>query len=242
MIQLQSVSKLYRKTGENEVRALQEVSLDIGKNEFVAISGPSGSGKSTLMNIMGLLDRPTQGSYSLADQGVHDLSADQSAKIRNKTIGFVFQAFHLLPKTSAVENVELPLVYSDRSNSRELALRALKAVGLEDRVTHFPGELSGGQQQRVAIARALVNEPDIILADEPTGNLDSTSGKEIMDIFRQLHGEGKTIVLVTHDNYIAEHADRLIKMEDGRIVSDEDNNNANNNRNNNREKNKGGNQ
>ncbi len=229
MIQIENVSKHYHKNGENEVRALQDVSLDIDKNEFVAIVGASGSGKSTLMNIMGLLDQPTKGSYKLSDRGVSDLSADEAAEIRNQTIGFVFQSFHLLPKTSAVENVELPLVYSDRSETRKLALEALKAVGLEDRVSHFPNELSGGQQQRVAIARALVNEPDIILADEPTGNLDTASGKEIMAIFRRLHGEGKTVVLITHDTFIAEHADRLVKMEDGRITADELRNNGNKN-------------
>ncbi len=223
MIQLQNVSKLYRKSEKNEVRALQDVSLTIQKSEFVAIEGPSGSGKSTLMNIMGLLDRPTGGSYTLDNRGVGELSADESAKIRNRTIGFVFQTFHLLPRTSAVENVELPLVYSDRSDTRNLALRALQEVGLEDRVQHYPGELSGGQQQRVAIARALVNQPEIILADEPTGNLDSASGEEIMSIFRELNRQGKTIILITHDGNIAKYANRRVKIEDGRIVSDESN-------------------
>jgi len=220
MIQLQKVTKIYRKNENAVVHALQDISLSIQPGEFVAIIGPSGSGKSTLMNIIGLLDRPTSGSYFLDDRLVSGLSIDELAKIRNQKVGFVFQSFHLLARTSALENVELPLIYSDRSDFAELAKKALKAVGLEDRVHHDPSELSGGEQQRVAIARALVNDPEIIFADEPTGNLDSRSGMEIISIFQDLNKNGRTIVLITHDQNIADHAQRIIHIADGKIAND----------------------
>jgi putative ABC transport system ATP-binding protein len=221
MIQLSNISKEYRKNESLSVNALQDVSLEIKPGEFVAIVGPSGSGKSTLMNILGLLDVPTKGSYLLDNSEVSGLDIDELAKLRNQKIGFVFQTFHLLPRTSAKENVELPLIYSDRSDVKNLAFNALKAVGLEDRVSHYPSELSGGEQQRVAIARSLVNDPDIIFADEPTGNLDSRSGLEVISIFQDLSLKGKTIVLVTHDRNIAEHCRRIIRISDGQIVADE---------------------
>jgi len=221
MIRLQNISKEYRKNERILVNALQDVSLEIKPGEFVAIVGPSGSGKSTLMNILGLLDVPTKGSYLLENSEVSGLDIDELAKLRNEKVGFVFQSFHLLPRTSAKENVELPLIYSDRSDVKNLAFSALKAVGLEDRVNHFPSELSGGEQQRVAIARSLVNDPDIIFADEPTGNLDSRSGLEIISIFQDLNLKGKTLVLVTHDQNIAEHCRRIIRISDGQIVADE---------------------
>jgi len=221
MIQLHNIIKEYGKNNSLSVNALQNVSLEIKPGEFVAIVGPSGSGKSTLMNILGLLDVPTEGSYLLDNSEVSGLDIDELAKLRNQKIGFVFQAFHLLPRTSAKENVELPLIYSDRSDVKNLAFSALKAVGLEDRVSHYPSELSGGEQQRVAIARSLVNDPDIIFADEPTGNLDSRSGLEVISIFQDLNLKGKTIVLVTHDQNIAEHCRRIIRISDGQIVADE---------------------
>jgi putative ABC transport system ATP-binding protein len=201
--------------------ALKDINLDIQPGEFVAIAGPSGSGKSTLMNIMGLLDVPTGGSYLLEDKEVSGLDIDALAKLRNQKVGFVFQSFHLLARTSAKENVELPLIYSDRSDIKNRAAEALKAVGLEDRMSHFPNELSGGEQQRVAIARSLVNDPDIIFADEPTGNLDTRAGLEVISIFQDLNEKGKTIVLVTHDQNIAEHSRRIIRISDGMIQSDE---------------------
>ncbi|MGH7718207.1 MAG: ABC transporter ATP-binding protein [Gemmatimonadaceae bacterium] len=219
MIELYELRRIYRKDA-TEVRALDGVSLSIERGEFVAIMGPSGSGKSTLMNIVGLLDRPDSGAYRLEGEDVGTLTPDDLATIRNERIGFVFQAFHLLPRTTAVENVELPLVYSDRRQERGLGMRALARVGLTDRASHAPSELSGGQQQRVAIARALVQEPDLILADEPTGNLDSGSSGEIMAIFRELHESGTTILVITHDPNIASKADRTVAMVDGRIVSD----------------------
>lgn len=221
MIELQKVSKIYRKNGDAEVHALQDVTLAITKGEFVSIIGASGSGKSTLMNIMGLLDQPSEGSYLFKGEEVSRMDVDELAKIRNRDIGFVFQSFHLLPRTSAFENVGLPLIYSDRSDVKKLAKSALDAVGLTDRMNHYPGELSGGEQQRVAIARALVNEPEIIFADEPTGNLDSRAGMEIISIFQGLNDRGKTIVLVTHDQFLAEHARRIVRLRDGRIVEDE---------------------
>ena len=221
MIQLQKVTKIYRKNESVSVQALQDVSLNIQPGEFVAIIGSSGSGKSTLMNIIGLLDRPTGGSYFLDDRDVRGFGIDELARIRNQKFGFVFQSFHLLARTSALENVELPLIYSDRSDLAGLAKKALKVVGLGDRAHHDPSELSGGEQQRVAIARALVNDPEIILADEPTGNLDSRSGLEIISIFQELNKSGRTIVLITHDQNIAEHARRIIRIADGKIANDE---------------------
>src|SRR6266851_3855736 len=221
MIELQRIGKTYtRPTGE-QVHALMEVSLRIERGEFVAIVGSSGSGKSTLMNILGLLDLPSGGSYLLGGLDVARLGVNEQANVRNKKVGFVFQTFHLLPRTSALENVELPLLYSDRASIKRLGLSALESVGLADRIHHRPSELSGGQQQRVAIARALVNEPDLLLADEPTGNLDPRSAQEVMEIFQTLNRSGRTIVLVTHDKEIAAHCNRIARIEAGRIVSDE---------------------
>ena len=219
MIQLKNVSKTYSKNGQKPVHALKDASLVIEKGEFVAIIGPSGSGKSTMMNILGMLDRPTTGEYYFENRELNSLSEDELASIRNKKTGFVFQKFHLLPRTTALENVELPLLYSDRKDIRGLAMEALKQVSLSDRATHRANELSGGQQQRVAIARALVNEPDIILADEPTGNLDSDSGREIIKIFQALNDAGKTIVLITHDQNVAACAKRIIRINDG-VIND----------------------
>jgi putative ABC transport system ATP-binding protein len=220
MIHLKNISKIYDKAGQEKVVALDGINLEIGKGEFVAIIGNSGSGKSTMMNILGLLDKPSLGNYYLENQVVEKLSDNQLAEIRNQKIGFVFQAFHLLPRTSAIENVELPLIYSNLKEIRELAYESLKKVGLADRVNHKPNELSGGQQQRVAIARALVTNPEIILADEPTGNLDSQSGAGIMELLVQLNLLGKTIVIITHDPNIAAQAKRVINIKDGRIVED----------------------
>ncbi len=218
MIELRDVRRTYRK-GTEEIRALDGVSLTIAAGEFVAVMGPSGSGKSTLMNVLGLLDAPDSGSYLLEGSDVRALTADQLATIRNEQIGFVFQAFHLLNRTTAVENVELPLVYSERRDTEGLGLKALARVGLADRATHFPNELSGGQQQRVAIARALVQEPGLILADEPTGNLDSASGRGILEIFRNLNRGGATVVVITHDREVASYADRILSIVDGRIAA-----------------------
>jgi ABC-type lipoprotein export system ATPase subunit len=219
MIELQDIRRTYRKDAQ-EVRALDGVSLTINRGEFVAITGPSGSGKSTLMNIIGLLDRADAGSYTFDSENISALPADDLARIRNQRIGFVFQMFHLLPRTTAVENVELPIIYSERRHTGGLGLHALERVGLADRAHHMPNELSGGQQQRVAIARALVLEPDLILADEPTGNLDSHASGEIMAIFRALNDSGTTIVVVTHDVDVSRHARRTIAIVDGRIVAD----------------------
>jgi putative ABC transport system ATP-binding protein len=209
--------------GAEVVRALRGVDIQIRRNEFVAIMGPSGSGKSTLMNLIGCLDTPTAGEYWLNGQQVSELSDDALARIRNKEIGFVFQTFNLLPRASSLHNVELPLIYAGASGRvrRERAAHALQRVGLGDRMEHKPNELSGGQRQRVAIARALVNEPSILLADEPTGNLDSATGNEIMRLFQELHDQGQTIVLVTHERDIAEHAHRQIHLLDGKIERDE---------------------
>jgi len=220
MIELRGVDRQYVRGSAEPVQALQDISLSLARGELVAITGSSGSGKSTLMNIVGLLDSPSAGSYVLDGREVSGLEPDELASLRNERIGFVFQAFHLLPRTSALENVELPLVYSNRSDLQGLAREALRAVGLEDRIHHRPKELSGGQQQRVAIARALVNGPEILLADEPTGNLDTRAGLEIISIFQDLNRQGKTVVLVTHDPNLASLCGRVVRLEDGRVVGD----------------------
>ncbi|HEY6003538.1 MAG TPA: ABC transporter ATP-binding protein [Anaeromyxobacter sp.] len=222
LIQLEGVTKTYA-MGDVEVHALRGVSLSIGRGEFTAIMGASGSGKSTLMNLLGCLDRPTAGRYLLDGRDVSRLPADDLAAIRNRTIGFVFQSFNLLSRTSALENVELPLVYAGLSNAERhaRAAEALERVGLGDRTHHHPSQLSGGQQQRVAIARALVNRPRVLLADEPTGNLDSRTSEEVMALLQELGRAGITVVLVTHEPDIAEHASRVIVMRDGKIRSDE---------------------
>ena len=222
MIDLKNIYKIY-KMGENEVYALNNVSLHIDNKEFVSIIGPSGSGKSTLMNMLGCLDVPTRGSYTLDGYNVGSKTDDELAAIRNEKIGFVFQGFNLLPKLSALENVELPLIYQGISvkERRERAKKALESVGLGDRVDHKPTELSGGQQQRVAIARALVTNPPIILGDEPTGNLDSKSGKEVMEIFKELHKKGNTIILITHDADVAAQAERIVRIQDGKIYEEQ---------------------
>lgn len=221
LVEVRDICKIYN-PGENEVRALDHVSVTIEENEFVAIIGHSGSGKSTLMNMLGCLDVPTSGSYFLHGQDVSSMSDDELSDIRNKEIGFIFQGFNLIPNLTAEENVELPLIYRGvgRSKRRELSRAALKKVGLENRMNHKPSEMSGGQQQRVAIARAIAQAPPVILADEPTGNLDSGSTKEIMDILRQLHREGRTVILITHDNEIAAQAKRVIRIRDGRVEED----------------------
>ena len=221
-IRLRDIKKIY-KMGGQELAALNGINLDIKRGEFAALMGPSGSGKSTLMNILGCLDRPTVGSYELEGKEVAHLSDDELAVMRNKHIGFVFQNFNLLSRISSLENVALPLVYSGvgASERRKRALQVLEAVGLGDRAGHLPNELSGGQRQRVAIARALVNNPEIIMADEPTGNLDTKSTKEIMEIFQEMHGRGKTIILVTHEPEIAVCANRQLLVRDGVITRDE---------------------
>ena len=222
MISLKDITKIY-KMGEIEVRALDGIDLEINKHEFICIMGASGSGKSTLMNIIGCLDRPTEGSYFLEGEDVAELNDFQLADIRNKKVGFVFQTFNLLPRMTAARNVELPLVYSGSSDKerKKKTNEALEKVDLQDRALHKPNELSGGQRQRVAIARALVNNPSIVFADEPTGNLDSRTGLTIIALFQKLHKEGATIIMVTHEMDIALHADRIIHLKDGRIVGDE---------------------
>ncbi len=222
MIKLQGVERTYH-VGGSDVHALAGVDLTVEKGAYVAIMGASGSGKSTLMNILGCLDSPSRGSYQLDGTGVHDLDDDELAAVRNQKIGFVFQSFNLLPRADAVANVALPLLYAgvSRAERKRLAVRALERVGLGDRLDHQPNELSGGQCQRLAIARALVNEPSILLADEPTGNLDSATSREIMGIFDALSRAGTTVVLVTHEDDIAEHARRRIRLLDGKVTSDE---------------------
>ncbi len=222
VVQLRGIAKTYTIGREITVNALRGVDLDVRPGEFVAIMGPSGSGKSTLMNILGCLDVPDSGTYVLAGENVGKLSDDKLAAIRNQHIGFVFQTFNLLPRLNAIENVELPLIYGgDRHDRRARALSALEQVGLGDRVHHRPSELSGGQQQRVAIARALLNDPSMILADEPTGNLDSRSSAEILAIFQRLNDLGKTVVMVTHEPDVAAHTKRIVRMRDGVVARDE---------------------
>jgi putative ABC transport system ATP-binding protein len=222
VVQLRGITKTYRIGREITVNALRGVDLDVRAAEFVAIVGPSGSGKSTLMNVLGCLDVADGGSYILAGENVGKLSDDQLASIRNKHVGFVFQTYNLLSRLNAIENVELPLIYGgDRKERRQRALAALEQVGLGDRVHHRPSELSGGQQQRVAIARALLNDPSMILADEPTGNLDSRSSAEILSIFQRLNDMGKTVVMVTHETDVAAHCKRIVRMRDGLIAHDE---------------------
>ena len=221
LIEINNIYKIYN-PGENEVRALDGINLTIEHGEFLAIVGQSGSGKSTLMNMLGLLDIPTSGTYILDGVDVKDMTDDELSEIRNKEIGFIFQGFNLIPSLTAVENVELPLVYRGmkKEERNKLALEALERVGLSHRLDHLPKQMSGGQQQRVAIARAVAARPPIILADEPTGNLDSHSGVEVMKILHELHEEGRTVILITHDNDIANEAQRVIRIQDGQIISD----------------------
>ncbi|MCM1144874.1 MAG: ABC transporter ATP-binding protein [Blautia sp.] len=228
LVEIQDICKIYN-PGENEVKALDHVSLTISENEFVAIIGQSGSGKSTLMNMLGCLDVPTSGSYFLHGQDVSHMSDNELSDVRNKEIGFIFQGFNLIAGLTALENVELPLIYRGVGKKERLRLAntALDKVGLERRKSHKPSEMSGGQQQRVAIARAIAQAPPIILADEPTGNLDSGSSREIMDILRSLHEEGRTVILITHDNEIAGKAKRIIKIIDGKVVQDSENQQVN---------------
>jgi putative ABC transport system ATP-binding protein len=222
LIELKEVKKIYH-VGAEDVHALDGIDLKVGTNDYVAVMGPSGSGKSTLMNIIGCLDTPTSGSYLFGGDEVKDLSDDELARIRNRKIGFVFQTFNLLPRADTAHNVELPLIYAGvpRTERKRRVDSALEAVGLNDRAKHRPAELSGGQRQRAAIARALVNEPSVILADEPTGNLDSKTGEEIMQAFEKIHKAGNAIILVTHEEYIAEHAGRIVRLKDGLIESDQ---------------------
>ncbi|MCF8242447.1 MAG: ABC transporter ATP-binding protein [Melioribacteraceae bacterium] len=223
LIRIEHIAKIYQ-VGSEEVHALRDVSLTINKNEYVAIMGPSGSGKSTLMNILGCLDTPTKGLYIFDEENVSQMNDNELAQIRNRQIGFVFQTFNLLPRSNALHNVELPLIYAGipTHERKERAIAALDKVGLGDRMDHKPNELSGGQRQRVAVARALVTEPSIILADEPTGNLDTKTGEDIMLLFNELNDQGNTIILVTHEEYIAEHAQRIIRLRDGLVESDKE--------------------
>lgn len=226
IISIEHLRKTYI-MGTEKVHALKDVSLSISKNEYVALMGPSGSGKSTLMNLLGCLDTPSEGSYLLNQNNVSEMEDSELAEIRNKEIGFIFQTFNLLPKLSALENVALPLVYAGQKKKERLerALEVLESVGLGDRVDHRPNELSGGQRQRVAVARALVNDPAIILADEPTGNLDTKTSIEIMELFEDLHDKGNTIIIVTHEPDISEHAHRIVRLRDGLVELDEINKN-----------------
>lgn len=217
MIELQKVSKIFD-TGFNQVHALSEVNLKLSQGEFVAIKGPSGSGKSTMMNIIGLLDRPTQGKYILANNDVSTMNDNTRSKIRGKVFGFVFQSYNLIPRLSAVRQVEMPLIYRKDKDRRKKSIIALSKIGLGERIFHSPVELSGGEQQRVSIARALVGEPKIILADEPTGALDTKTGEEIIGIFKNLSEEGITVIIITHDNSVARNATRIIEMKDGMVV------------------------
>ncbi len=228
IIETHNISKVY-KMGDNIVNALQSVSMSIDRGEYVAFMGPSGSGKSTLMNIVGCLDSPTDGTYMLNNQMVSEMTENELAQVRNKEIGFVFQTFNLLPRASALENVALPLIYAGygKSERNEMAMAALESVSLADRWHHKPNELSGGQRQRVAIARALVNNPSIILADEPTGNLDSKTSYDIMWLFQELHDKGNTIIMVTHEDDIAHYAHRIIRLRDGLVEWDRKNDNVN---------------
>jgi len=223
VIELKDIVKTYEMGGVEEVHALQSINVSIAKNEYVAIMGPSGSGKSTLMNIIGCLDTPTSGLYQFNGVNVSEMDDNDLAKVRNKEIGFVFQTFNLLPRSDALHNVELPLIYGGvgAADRKRRAMETLQHVGLGDRVHHKPNELSGGQRQRVAVARALVTRPSIILADEPTGNLDSKTGEEIMALFQELHDQGNTIILVTHEADIAEHAHRVVRLRDGKVETDE---------------------
>ena len=227
IIETQNISKRYV-MGEEVIDALKNINISVNKGEYVAFMGPSGSGKSTLMNIVGCLDTPSTGKYILNGQDVSEMSENELAAVRNKEIGFVFQTFNLLPRQSALENVALPLIYAGYSKARrtEIAMETLRGVGLDNRAMHKPNELSGGQRQRVAVARALVNDPSILLADEPTGNLDSKTSYEIMDLFDQLHKKGNTIVMVTHEDDIAQYAHRIIRLRDGLIESDTINTNV----------------